>query len=386
MKYVVLITFLFFLFTLLSCAPAPAPEATFPVETKKALEVLTPVLPWQQEWDKLVIEAKKEGKLIIFSSLGGEARTPLTTAFKSKFGIDIEMIIGKGAEISQKLLSERNAGIYNADLYLGGNTTLLNQLKPRGVFDPLESQLFLPEVLELKNWWQGKLLWVDKDKTSLAFTTTFMGRILYNTNLVREGEIKSLKDLLAPKYKGGKISFNDPTVAGVGLRWFWSTIVMMGNDDSIMRNLAKQDPLIIRDQKLQVDWVSQGKTLAALAAEKPEVVVPYMEAGAPIQYVTPVEGLAAASGSSNIAIIKQAPHLKAARLFINWLLSREGQILWQDKIYFAQSAREDLPVDATKYLVRDPRMNIFFTDVEEWLLKEPEWTAIAKEIFGPLMK
>lgn len=338
---------------------------------------------WEKEWQALIIAAKKEGRISIISTAGGEPRIAMTRAMKEKFGLEMDFISGKGAEVSQTLLAQRRGGLFITDIYLGGTTTPMTQIKPTGTLEPLERYLFHPEVLDKKAWWEGDLLWVDRDKTLLAFVLFPSPSIASNSDLVKEGEIKSYKDLLNPRWKG-KIIMNDPTLAGTGLKWF----SMVGNHImswDYLRELAKQEPGIVRDQRLQVDWLARGKYAIGLTLQG-EQFNEFVQAGAPLKYIHPAEGSYLSSSSSNMSIINKAPHPSAAKLFANWILTKEGSLIYQ-KASAYHSARVDLPLEGIEPArLRLPGMKYFNSESEDLILKAPENAKLALEIFGPLIK
>lgn len=376
----------------LSCAPreVPVPQAAVPApRAEGAAPAPAAAAPskasWEAEWDRVVEAGKKEGKVVLYSTAGVEIRTAVIPAFRKKFGIDVEAIMAKGAEVSEKLMSERRAGLYLADVYNGGTTTPTTQLKPAGALDPLDSALILPEVTDPKAWYGDDLRWVDPKHTVLSFLAYPNTNIVVNATVVKPEDIKSYKDLLNPKFKG-KIVMNDPTLAGTGSKTF-SVIgeVYMGWD--FWREFAtKQEPVIIRDQRLQIDWVAKGKYPIGLFP-KTSVVTEFKTAGTPLDYIMPIEGTYLSSGSGNLALVNRAAHPNAAKVFINWLLSKEGQTIFS-RAYGSQSARVDVPtegIEADK--IRQPGVKYFlYADTEEWLAKEVERMKLSKEIFGALMK
>lgn len=88
-------------------------------------------LPWQENWDKTVAAAKNEGQLTVYGSRGYEIHF---RDFQKKYpDIKVTTVLGRGAEIGAKLMSERRAGKYLADIYAGGTNTLylvLYQTRP----------------------------------------------------------------------------------------------------------------------------------------------------------------------------------------------------------------------------------------------------------------
>lgn len=328
--------------------------------------------------------AKKEGRLSLYSSADGELRVALIKKMRENFGLALEMVTGTGAELTLKILNERKAGIYNIDVYIGGVPTILNDLKPQGVFNPISPQLFLPQVLDPKAWWGGELPYIDKDKTAVAFVTNISPPLAINTNIVGREEIKSYLDLLNPRWKG-KMILMDPSAPGTASGWFAAVIGSGKLDLDYMRKLAQMDLTVTRDQRLQVAWLAQGKYLVAIAPQ-PISVSQFKKDGAPVELISLKEGGHVSSSSGNIATVNKAPHPNAAKLFINWHLTSEGQTIYTRSI-FQQSARVDVPTDhLDSDSLRKPEENYFNSSNEEFIKLRPEYNKMAREIFGPLMR
>lgn len=370
----------FLAFLYLSCA---APSETVKPAAPQPAPVQPKMETWEQEWGKIVAASKKEGAVVIYSTAGAGTRVDLTPLFKNKFGLEIDWVMGMTGPLEERLLREHKNGLYLVDIYLTNPVAAVTQLKPAGVLDSLEPSLLLPEVLDGKMWWKERLPWVDKDKTMLAFMAYPSPAFVVNTSLARPEDFKSWKDLLDPKWGKGKISIQDPTKPGAGWSWF-STVgeKIMGYD--YMRALAKQEPVVLRDWRQHVEWVAQGKQAIAIAP-KSDTVAEFIGAGAPLKYVMPKEGVGLTPGSGALALVKKAPHPAASRIFINWLLSKEG-ISAFSKSQLAQSARLDV---ATDFLPEEKRrqadVNYIWQD-EEHYLRLPEHLKAAKEILGHLVR
>lgn len=341
---------------------------------------------WQVEWEKDVAAAKKEGFLVIYCSASTDTTAAVGRGFKEKYNVDIQWVAGRGAEISGKLLAERRSGLYVADIYIGGTNTMVATLKQNSVFDPLEPSLLLPEILDLKAWLEGKLPWVDKDKqifASLAFPT-----IAYaiNTDFVKPEEVNSWLDLLNPRWKG-KIEINDPTINGPGLRPFQAMLlnIIPGTGESYIQKLAQQEPILSRDQRLQVDWLAHNK-MAILVGPDPAPLAEFKRAGVPLLAVVPKEGTVVTTGIGAISLVNKAPHPNAAKVFINWFLSKEGQTLYS-KAYNAQSARLDVPTEGIEPgTLRVAGGNYYNSETEEYLSATDSSLKTLDRILGPLKK
>ena len=157
-------------------------------------------------------------------------------------------------------------------------------------------------------------------------------------------------------------------------------------DLEFFRQLAKQEPIIIRDQRLQVEWLAQGKYAIAYAPQT-AVVADFQQAGASISYITPKEGTYLSSGSGNVSLVNRAPHPKAARIFINWMLTKEGVNIFS-QAFGSHGARIDVSTEGIDDIMqRKPGVKYWIgAHTEEFQLKEPEMMIPANEIFGALVK
>ncbi|MBI4333074.1 MAG: extracellular solute-binding protein [Chloroflexi bacterium] len=336
----------------------------------------------EQEWDKLVVAAKKEGSVMVYHTSIGEAREASARVFKEKYGIAIDYLAGRGPELVERLIKERQVGLYAVDAKLTGLTTFFNSISPLKITIPLEPLLVLPEVTDGTKWRTGNVPFIDKDRTTIAFSLTRYSYVTINTDMVKEGEFTSYEDLLNPKWKG-KIVMNDPTLSqGVG----WFTFIMLqayGREkgEDFMGKLAKQEPMIIRDQRLQAEWVARGKYPVAIATEI-SARDAMIKAGAPIKPLAMKEGQATGSGPMNLMVFDRAPHPNAAKLFTNWVLSWEGgEIMSKHSGYL--SARADVSTEGfDPIFVPGPKDGL---PIEEYKLQEGNMTKLGAAIFKDLL-
>ncbi|MBI4331128.1 MAG: extracellular solute-binding protein [Chloroflexi bacterium] len=364
-----------------ACAPR-GPDAARESAPPAAGTAAPTAQGWEREWQNVTAAARKEGKIVVYSSSGYGPRDALAPGFTEKFGIPIDWVTARSAELSPKIATERRAGLFIPDVYQGGSPSIVQDLKPRGFLDPTGPILFLPEVTDASLWVNSGINFVDKDRMIVSYAATTSTPLAYNTDLVQAGEIKSYKDLLSPKWKG-KLMLNDPTLNGPGADWYGVVREMLGLD--FMRQLVMQEPSIAVDHRLQTEWLARGK-YPMLIAPNDAMVTEFKKVGAPVKGLVPVEGTSLKSGSGSIALMNGAPHPNAARLYINWLLTREAQIILQ-RTQGEQSARLDVPTDTLDpEKVRQGGVKYVYTGSEEYLLNRVALMKEAKEIFGSLMK
>lgn len=336
---------------------------------------------WEAEWNKIVAEAQKERKVVIYTTAGSEVRAALSKSFKEAYMVELEFVVGRGEALNQKLVTERKVGLYLADIYMAGITTQLNSLKPAGILDKLEPYLILSEVTRLDNWLFGRLPYIDKDHFVMGFRSSPSIPIDINISLVREDEIKSYKNLLEPRWKG-KIVMQDPTMAGT-TQTLLAMIGMKLMSWDIVKELARQEPVLLRDDRLLVEWVARGKYPIGIGL-KSDVKKEFKKAGSPIVGVIPVEGTFITSGSGAFSAINTPAHPNAARLFVNWLLSREGQTVYSQANMTA-SARLDIPKD---HLPSEEHIDLnkkYVNEDEVFYLGKVEFEKIIVENFAPLL-
>lgn len=381
-----------FVVLLVACTPkpasAPAPQAPAvspaPAKAASATSAVPAKLAWEAEWDRALAEAKKERKVVIYTSNGPRPRLAIQSAFRAAYGVDAEFIAGITAQLDEKVMTEHRAGLHLADVTLVGSTGPIATYKPAGILEPLDDVLILPEVTNPKVWRGGELLWADKDHTLIGFTYSLSGLLTRNTTLVKPEEIKSWRGLLDPKWKN-KIVMFDPTLgSGPGANWAQAMgRFIMGWD--YMRELAKQEPIIIGDARLQVEWLARGKYPMGTGC-RAELVDEFMTLGSPLEETIPSEGVYMTYATGAVSLLKGAPHPNAAKLLINWLLSKEGGAI-SSRVMAVISARLDVPV-LPELAKRSPPPNVTYPNAasEENLLHKAEDTKMLREIFGPLKK
>ena len=142
---------------LIACTPGNLKIPEDSVESRPSVTEVKAVEGWQIEWEKTIAQAKKEGKLTVYASsgIGQKARIKAVEKMKERFNIDTEILMMSGSELSRKLFSERRAGLFLQDVYMGGTTTVVTQLLPEKILDTLETHLILPEVRDTKAWYGG---------------------------------------------------------------------------------------------------------------------------------------------------------------------------------------------------------------------------------------
>lgn len=285
---------------------------------------------WQAEWDKAVEAAKKEGKVVVSVPASAELRKGLEEGFKRRFGIEVEAVAARGAAIVRKIIEESKAGVRYFDIHIGGSESVVTGLLPEGILEAVEPWLILPEVKDPKQWWGGHI-WVDNAKRYVySFQAYQTVTLWYNSDLMKAEEVLSFDDLLNPKLKG-KIGFLDPRTPGSGAS-MWSYLREIKGEE-FLKKLVGQKLVLSRDQRLLAENLAKGKVNMVVGLTYYSLL-PFFKAGLPVKPLssTPREGLYVSGGSGHLTIIKNPPNPNAAKLFVNWLLSKEGQEIFSKSL------------------------------------------------------
>jgi ABC-type Fe3+ transport system substrate-binding protein len=299
-----------------------------------------------EDWKRVIELAKKEGKVVAGGPPTAVLRKQFKETFESRFGIELELLSAPGPQNAQRAIAEFKAGVKYFDVLHGGSGTL-EPLKNENMLAPFLDYLTLPEVKDPKQWWGGHL-WEDNIKTHrfiYSFSADFSVPPFYNSDLVKPGEITSYDDLLQPKWKG-KIGMFEPRVPSAG-QGLWG-YMLRSKGREYLQKLAEQNLYIHRDGQQIAVALAKGNLAVGLGIAQ-RFVDPYIKGGLPIKVLTSVkEGMGGSNGFGTVAVMANAPHPNATKVYINWLLGKEGQELFGRAL--TQGSRR-LDVD-TKWLAR----------------------------------
>jgi iron(III) transport system substrate-binding protein len=337
---------------------------------------------WQDEWERIQKAAKSEGKLAMIGPLGSDRRDALTQGFQSKYGIAVEYHADAGAGILPRLSAERKAGLYLWDVLISGTNTVLDGLIPNKIVDSLEPALILPEVKESKYWRGGGLEFLDSGRHLVVMNLIQRGTLYVNSNLVNPKEFSSYKDLLDPKWHG-KIVADDPRKSGTGQATFVFFYRHPDLGPDFIRSLARQNLTLLKNYAQEVDMLGQGRFPLGVGLSD-SVTEERTKRGVPIVVVDPrqmKEGTGVSPVSGGLSMVNRAPHPNAAKLYINWLLSKEAQTIFARATGYI-SNRLDVPTDhAPPWRVPQPDSIKIYDLAAQEVLRQ-KLTPLLAEVFG----
>ena len=276
----------------------------------------------QAEWDKILDAAKKEGKVVASIPPTPELRKLMEIAFTRRYGIATEFVPARGGAVVQRIVSEAKAGVQYFDLHIGGTESVITAFLPENILDAIDPYLILPEVRDPKYWWGGHI-YIDNAKRYVYNFVAYQTVSLWcDGNQYKPSEFKSFDDLLNPKLVG-KIGISDPRTPGSGSS-MWSYMHYIKGEE-YLRKLVAQKLFITRDLRLLAENLARGK-IAVTSGIGYSEFQPFIKVNLPVLPLpVPKEGLYVSGGYGHLTVLKNPPHPNATKVFVNWLLSRDGQ-------------------------------------------------------------
>ena len=274
------------------------------------------------DWDKIVEAARKEGKVVASIPPSSELRKGMEIAFTRRYGIGVEFVPARGGAIVQRMVSEAKSGVHYFDLHIGGTESIVSAMLPENILEPVEPFFILPEVKDPKQWWGGHI-WVDNAKRYIYNFVAYQTVSLWsNPNEYKPAEFDSFDDLLNPKLRG-RIGISDPRTPGSGSS-MWSHMNYIKGEE-YLKKFVGQKLFVTRDLRLLAENLAKGK-IAVTSGIGYSEFQPFIKANLPVTPLpVPKEGLYASGGYGHLVILKNQPHPNATRVFVNWLLGRDGQ-------------------------------------------------------------
>lgn len=297
------------------------------------------------DWEKTIAAAEKEGELNIYGQgrAGvGKAIQAFTQAYPK---IRLNFIEGSGSNLAKKIMAEKRAGKHFVDLSVGGGGTMVLVYHKAGLLQPIRPLMLLPEVRDESKWWSQKHLYADPDNRYVFMAQGDGGSGIgaINTNLTKPNDLHSWWDLLQPKWKG-KIVMTDPNSAGNIGSWRFLFYSPDLGPEYIRRLVTETSLTFASNEHQMMDWVGSGKFNIHVMA-KLENTQNARKQGLPVlQVFSDKEGDTISTGSGHLCVFKEAPHPNAVKVYVNWFLSKDGQLTWQN-LTGRNSFRTDIPKD-----------------------------------------
>ena len=226
---------------------------------------------WQVEWEKTLKAAEVEGEVTVY--VVDYPRFTVGQFQKAYPKIKLNLVDGpSGPALASRLMAERKAEKYQADLFITGQGVHVSLLYPAKTLAPMPPAFILPEVKDESKWFKGKHRFVDPEtRHSLVFQGHRGLYISVNTQQAKVDEIKSWWDLLNPKWKGKIIGY-DPTIPGVARNVLWYLYMNNSLGPEFMSKLYGDMQLTLsRDHRQLVNWLAAGKAAVCVPCDDAEL-------------------------------------------------------------------------------------------------------------------
>jgi iron(III) transport system substrate-binding protein len=281
----------------------------------------------QAEWERTVAAAKREGNVVVSASRIPSQREAYLKFSEAYPDITLHYTGQVFADFEQKARTERLAGQYLWDVFVSGiGLTVFKEHIPNGWFEPLKPALVMPEVADSTKWAGGlDAAFLDTEKTYVVgFANTVQNYVKVNRDFVPEAAFNSYEDLLKPEF-AGKIVILDAKRPGAGSLQLAAIRNQLG-DEGIRKLLVDQRPALSEDARQTTEWVVRGTYPIGIGVSE-AFLKPFVDEGLGrnIKPVQQARIVPAGNGNGAVMLVNRGPHPNAARVFVNWLLSKEGQ-------------------------------------------------------------
>lgn len=284
---------------------------------------------------RLVEKARQEGAIVLYTSLLPSESMPLTQAFEKKYGIKVELWRASSEKVTQRAINEALAGRFSVDAVESIGMDMEKMAR-----DKIFAEYYSPHLADLtpaaipshRQWFPDRL--------------SFIG-VAYNTKLVRKEDLpRTVEGFLDPKWKG-RIGIESGDVI-----WLSGIVNFWGQDRGMrfFNKLAEMKPNVrtghpVLSKMVAVGELPVGLTVYSTSAEADK------RTGAPIDWM-PIEPVVGQPGGLGLA--KHAPHPHAALLFADFVLSPEGQGLYNSLGRPPANLKVKTRLNNFKYTMMDP--------------------------------
>jgi len=269
--------------------------------------------------------AKREGKLVWYTSVPIETAQKISNLFQDSTGIKVELFRSGGSNILRRFQQEADGGKIFVDVLTHSEPAAARMMAKKGLFVPFKATDFdkVPDAVK------------DPSGAYVAQRLNVMAIYLRDDKLAAADRPKSWADLTQPKYKG-KMVMADPSFSSLLV-----TIVGMLSKQhgwAYFEKLRANDIMLVQGNQQVSDMIKRGERLIAVGADG-AYVGEARKNGSPFSIIYPQDGAFIIPSPSSV--VKGSPNPSAAKAFADFMLSRPVQELFPHEYLY--SARVDVP-------------------------------------------
>src|SRR5215475_9568348 len=279
-----------------------------------------------------VAAAKKEGKVVWYTSTPIATANKIVKAFEAETGIKVELFRSGGSQVIRRFMQEQQAGHLAADVLTTSDPAATAAMTRKGMFVAFKPTNFDKVPAEAK----------DPNGAYVAQRLNLITIFVRQDKVAAAAAPKTWSDLLNPKFKGQMVT-TDPSYTALGLMTVATLAKKFGW--GFYEKLRTADTMVVQGNQQVADMLKGGERLIAAGALD-SYAADERKAGHPISTIYPTEG--ALIIASPTAIVKGSPNPNAAKLFAEFMLSDTAQKLFPEDGGYA--ARVDIgpPPDSPK--------------------------------------
>jgi len=295
----------------------------------------------QAQWKQTLEKAKGQTLVILHQGIT-QAFDATLQEFSKKYGIKVDATYNRPSQALPRIRTEQQNGQYLWDVWWAITANMAQVAAPAGMFQPFEPFLILPEVKDPANWRHPDYLYGDSGRTVFTYSHEVSYSAYVNEDNLGGVKLDKVDALMDPKLKG-KIVARDASVPNAG-SFALSPIYKAKGGDFLLNMLKAQNPRVYENPEQLDTAIMRGGAAIALGVQSGSFAQCKLDGGC--KKIEHIEFLPTAV-SRGFGVLKNAPHPEAAKVFLNWVLSKEGQAFlvneWvKDNATGAVSMRKDV--------------------------------------------
>ena len=274
---------------------------------------------WQTEWSQTLARAK--GQTLNLTTHPEDGYEQTIDEFKKKFPeIAVSIHAAAAQPTAVRIVTEQKNGVYGWDSWWAPIANMVSTLAPAQAMAPIDDYLILPEIKTLSNWNAPDYVYPGAGKMIFVHTYQQEMSIFQNASVKGSKPFTRAEDILDPVYRDN-IAMREPSALNAG------TLALSGllreNDLEFIRRLFfDQRPIVINNPRQLMDSVMNGDKMIVIGGSG-DVYQQCVTSGACSKVnALPIGKYVISRG---VTVLKNAPHKDAVKIWVNWLLSREGQ-------------------------------------------------------------
>ncbi len=291
-----------------SAANTPAPAET-PAENAK-----------DAEWEQVLEAAKKETLKVIVQP--GVQDTAFVEDFKKAYpDIKVEFEGLRPSDVAPKIVTEQQNNKFYWDVMVAATSNMVSVLGPANAFQDIRP--FLPEQSD-DDWNAGFELYaqnVSNQPWTFLITTDLHATLYVNRDQLTPEQFSSVDDLMKPEYKG-KIVIHTPKTQSTGSLAL-AGILNIKDEAFIEKLLTEQEPVFVDDQSIAANWVVDGRYPIGIGLDRPRLQE--LQSAGLGKSIERLDFPGQSTLSRGMSVFRNNPSPNATKVFVDWVLSDEGQ-------------------------------------------------------------